>query len=215
MVSTVPQGTGRESKVSLTINGVRKDIASAAFSGSPEVLLGLTAEIAAAGLGQPEDFAKVKMAGKIALIQRGVIKFTDKVKNAIAAEAVGVIVYNNEPGVVAGAVTADGTTVAIPVVGIDQSVGQDLVSKLSTGSAQASIQTSRSNYEAYDGTSMATPHVAGVSALVKAANKNLKGADVKSILRSTATALQGPNDQNQVGAGLVNAAAAVAKALGQ
>lgn len=215
VVSSVPQGTGRESNVSTTVNGVSAKIPSLAFSGSPEITQPQTADVVAVGLGQPEEFAKVNVKGKIALVQRGTIKFADKVKNAIAAEAAGLIVYNNDVGIVAGAVTTDGSTVSIPVVGIEQSVGLNLVSKLNSGAAvSVTISTAKTDFESYDGTSMATPHVAGVSALVKAANKNLNGAAVKSILMSTATALQ-PNDQNQFGAGLVNASAAVSKALGQ
>ena len=58
---------------------------------------------------------------------------------------------------------------------------------------------------------MATPHVVGVAALVRAANKSLTPAQVRALLKATATKLS-PNDQNQLGAGLVNAEAAVAKA---
>jgi serine protease len=48
-----------------------------------------------------------------------------------------------------------------------------------------------------------------VAALVRAANKSLTPAQVRALLKSTATPLS-PNDQNQMGAGLVNAEAAVA-----
>ena len=47
------------------------------------------------GLGTPEDFAKVDVAGKIAVVQRGEIAFTDKQINAANAGAVGCIVYDN------------------------------------------------------------------------------------------------------------------------
>jgi subtilisin family serine protease len=215
VISSVPQGTGRQSKLTLNVNGVSSDVASLAFSGSPELPQGLTGELVEAGLGMPADFTKVKLTGKIALIKRGQISFADKVKNAIAAEAIGVIIYNNDVGLVSGAITTDGSTASVPVVGIEQAKGLELIGQIQAGTkVQATIMTIRSDYESYDGTSMATPHVAGVSALIRAANKNLKGADVKSILRATATVVQ-PSDLNQTGAGLVNAAAAVSKALGQ
>lgn len=40
------------------------------------------------GVGTVEDFAQVNVQGKIALVQRGEINFTDKAANAEAAGAV-------------------------------------------------------------------------------------------------------------------------------
>ena len=59
---------------------------------------------------------------------------------------------------------------------------------------------------------MATPHVSGVVALIRAANKNLTPAQVRTLLVQTSTALKSTPD-NQYGAGIVNAEAAVAAAL--
>ncbi|HWU43999.1 MAG TPA: S8 family serine peptidase, partial [Bdellovibrio sp.] len=73
---------------------------------------------------------------------------------------------------------------------------------------KATLKTSVTDYMEFMGTSMATPHVAGVVALIKAANPKLTPAQVKNILKQTAQPL-GPNDQNQYGSGLVNAEAAV------
>ncbi len=47
------------------------------------------------GFGRPEDFTGLDLKDKIALIERGELTFAEKVKNATAAGAVGVIVYNN------------------------------------------------------------------------------------------------------------------------
>jgi lactocepin len=55
-----------------------------------------TFEIADGGLGKPEELGNV--AGKYALVKRGEIGFVDKAKNAQAAGALGVIVYNNTGG---------------------------------------------------------------------------------------------------------------------
>lgn len=82
--------------------------------------------------------------------------------------------------------------------------GVEIVSTYS--SAQGS-----SFYETF-GTSMASPHVAGVVALVRSANKNLTPAEIKALLVKTAKPLT-PNIENKFGAGLVNAEAAVAEAL--
>ena len=210
--SSVPQGMGRESRVNVTISGSTQTLLSGPFQGSPEVPTPLVADLVYAGLGQPEDFQKLDLSGKIALIQRGTIKFADKVKNAIAANAVGVLIFNNESGLISGALTDDGSIVVIPVAAIEQKAGQSLVDAINAGGGvSGSIQTVATDYAVYSGTSMATPHVAGVSLLLRAANKNLKGADVKSILKSTAHPLE-PNDQNQTGSGMVDAEAAVNQA---
>ncbi|MCL5028992.1 MAG: S8 family serine peptidase [Bacteroidetes bacterium] len=65
-------------------------------------------------------------------------------------------------------------------------------------------------YTRISGTSMATPHVAGVAALMLEANPSLSPAQVKSILQETATNMQG-RESWEVGAGYVNAYDAVEK----
>jgi aminopeptidase YwaD len=49
------------------------------------------------GLGAPGDFP-AETQGNIAFVQRGTLTFTEKVKNAEDAGAIGIVVYNNEPG---------------------------------------------------------------------------------------------------------------------
>ena len=56
-------------------------------------------EIVNIGLGSPEEIAAAgDLTGKIALVQRGTLTFTDKCTNAENAGAVGVILYNNATG---------------------------------------------------------------------------------------------------------------------
>ncbi len=50
------------------------------------------------GIGNTNDFARVNVNGKIALVERGEIPFTTKEENAKNAGAVGLIVYDNEEG---------------------------------------------------------------------------------------------------------------------
>ncbi len=69
-------------------------------------------------------------------------------------------------------------------------------------------------YTMISGTSMATPHVAGIIALILEANPALQPADVRRLLQQTATTMPG-RETWEVGTGYVNAYAAVQAALGR
>jgi serine protease len=213
VLSSVPQGTGRESSVEISIGNKSSKVASTTFQGAREVLSPEVNELVPVGLGKAEDFAKVNVKGKFALIGRGEIKFLEKIENAINAGAVGAVIYNNVPGLLQGALTENGEVLPISVFMIEQVVGLDLVKQISSGqTVKATLLTVATDYAEFDGTSMATPHVAGVVALMKAAKKSLTGSQVKAILKRTAQPL-GPNSNNEYGAGIVNAEAAVNAAL--
>jgi len=68
------------------------------------------------------------------------------------------------------------------------------------------------SYALYNGTSMATPHVSGVVALMLSVKPTLTPDQVTSILQSTARAF--PATCSQCGSGIVNASAAVDAAIG-
>ena len=68
------------------------------------------------------------------------------------------------------------------------------------------------SYALYNGTSMATPHVSGVVALMLSVKPTLTPDQVTSILQSTARAF--PATCSQCGSGIVNANAAVDAAIG-
>jgi minor extracellular serine protease Vpr len=98
----------------------------------PGFTTSLTAPVKAAALVQPSNplgcdpFLAGSFTDSIALIQRGVCAFSVKVNNAAAAGAVGVIIFNNQPGTVN--ITVPGTT--IPSVSILESDGQELLDLL-------------------------------------------------------------------------------------
>ena len=69
-------------------------------------------------------------------------------------------------------------------------------------------------YYFYAGTSMASPHVAGVAALVKSANPSLTNAEIRGILETTAEDLGTSGWDQYFGYGLVDAYAAVLAAGG-
>ncbi len=96
----------------------------------------VTARVVVAGIGRPEEFPPGGLNGAIALIERGELTFKEKTANAIAAGAGAVIVYNNA----AGRLSADlAQTVAIPVAGIEQAAGQDLVQRAQAGPVTATV----------------------------------------------------------------------------
>jgi aminopeptidase Y len=70
------------------------------------------------------DFAAFP-AGNIALISRGGCTFGQKATNAFNADAVGVVIYNNAPGAIAGTL-GNAFTLDIPVTSVTQEVGQTL-----------------------------------------------------------------------------------------
>ena len=79
--------------------------------------------------------------------------------------------------------------------------GQDIYSTVPGGA-----------YDTFSGTSMATPHVAGVAGLIRSVNKNLTSAEVREILKNTAV---NAGSSNEYGYGIVDAYAAVQAAGGQ
>ncbi len=72
-----------------------------------------------------------------------------------------------------------------------------------------SRQTNNWGYYFYNGTSMASPHVAGVAALLIANGYATTPADVRAAIETTAQDLGAPGKDNTYGNGLVNAAAAL------
>ena len=66
------------------------------------------------------------------------------------------------------------------------------------------------DYAYFEGTSMASPHVAGVVALMKSVRPTLSGAEARDILKSTARPITDPLCSVGCGSGLIDAAAALA-----
>jgi serine protease len=103
-----------------------------------------------------------------------------------------------------------GTVVDVAAPGGDMSgsTSNGVYSTLNTGTTTPGSDT----YAYYQGTSMASPHVAGVVALMLAKNSALTPDEIETKLKSTARAF--PGNCPQCGAGIVDANAAVDAATG-
>ncbi|ALC90619.1 aminopeptidase [Bacillus sp. FJAT-18017] len=93
----------------------------------------VTGELVYAGFGSASDVADLDLTGKIALVQRGQgVSFADKVLNAAAKGAEGVIIFNNAAGVLNGTLGAPNDKF-VPVVSISQESGQALLAAVNSG----------------------------------------------------------------------------------
>ncbi|MHB0874501.1 MAG: S8 family serine peptidase [Anaerolineae bacterium] len=72
------------------------------------------------------------------------------------------------------------------------------------------LSTVPGGYDSYDGTSMATPHVSGLAALIWAVNPSLTGTQVAARITGTAQDLGSAGWDSAYGYGLIDAGAAVA-----
>jgi subtilisin family serine protease len=147
-------------------------------------------------------------SGKVVLCQRGDIAFADKVLNAQAGGATAAVIYNNASGGFSG--TLNGVATSIPSVSMSQEDGQALVggSLGATATVSTLAESDANGYAYLDGTSMATPHVSGVAALVWSANPSATNDQVRDALTSTAIDLGAAGRDNYYGYGLVQAFAA-------
>ena len=88
------------------------------------------------GLAFDQDIPAQSLAGSIALARRGTVTFEEKVRRATGAGAIGVVVYNNEPGNFKGTLR---TRSSVPVIGIAQEDGQHLERLISAGQVAATL----------------------------------------------------------------------------
>ena len=194
VLSTVPMGAGQEAV--LTVGSTT--YAPSAMEGSP--VKTATAPLADFGIG---DKINTAVSGKVCLIQRGTVDFAVKVSNCQNSGGVGAVVYNNVAGAFGGTL---GTTVTnIPSVTATDTEGAAMKAQLGQ-SATVGIKTS--NYAYYDGTSMATPHVSAVAALVWSYFPTCTAVQIRSSLGKSAQDLGTAGRDTKYGYGLVQAKAA-------
>lgn len=170
----------------------------------------VTAPLADGGLatGTSADWA-----GKVVLVQRGTNSFAEKVTNVANSGGLAAIIYNNTSGGFSGTL---GSASAIPAISISQEDGRALINTAIGTNATVSTEPGtkpgfESGYDYFDGTSMATPHVSGVAALVWSAFPNATNAQVRQALDESATDLGVAGRDSSFGYGLVNAGKALTR----
>ena len=84
----------------------------------------------------PGDIPKSGLEGQIAFAKRRVIRFQSKVENVFDAGAVGLVIYNNLPGIFQGALASESKFSVISIPGED---GDAIVDVLDDPDAEASI----------------------------------------------------------------------------
>jgi len=149
-------------------------------------------------------------SGKVVLCERGTIDFYTKVSNVQTGGGAAAIIYNNVPGDFLGTL-GEGNISSIIGISLSQETGQYLVAnKLGkTATVSSQIEQPASGYEAWDGTSMATPHVSAVAALVWSWDPTLTNVEIRNALTATAQDLGTAGRDVYYGYGLVQARAAL------
>lgn len=143
-------------------------------------------------------------AGKVCVIDRGTISFHDKVKNCENSGGIGAVIINNEAGMLYGTLgEGSANTTSIPAVG---AALEDRT--LLLAAATMSVTIEGSDYGYMSGTSMATPAVAGVAALVWSNFPSCSGTEIRNALKATAQDAGAAGKDVYFGYGIVKAKAA-------
>lgn len=168
------------------------------------------------------------MSGKVCLVERGENQGDNtsstannypenRAADACAnAGAVGIVVYSNSarPGLQAPfMVDFNGNMSGTPTVSVDRATGLELAGK--AGQNVNLSKVANQDWDYYNGTSMATPHVSAVAALVWSHHTGCSAVEVRNALNASAMDLGAAGRDNNTGYGLVQAKAAVDYLAGQ
>lgn len=154
-------------------------------------------------------------SGNICLVERtanessGNYPELDAIEACSNAGGVGAIVYSRSdlPGLQSNYVVDRNNSYAMPSVSVDRATGLSLVAQ--AGQSTTITTQSGGDYEYYNGTSMATPHVVGAAALVWSYHQSCSASEIRNALRTTALDLYTSGRDNYTGYGLVQAQDAV------
>ena len=196
VLSSVPVGTG--SDVTVSVGGT--DYEGQGMEGSPNT--SGSGPLVDCGTGETACAAN----NQVCLIQRGNIAFADKVLACENGGGVAAIIYNNEPGSFGG--TLGETVTIIPSVSVSDTDGASMLGQLELG-LDATVGVAAGDYAFFDGTSMATPHVSGVAALIWNNSPGCSAQEVRDAMNSTAEDLGAAGRDTAYGFGLVQASTAL------
>lgn len=90
------------------------------------------------GLGSRNDFSKVNVRGKIALVKRGTLSFAEKAQNAAEVGATAILIYNERPESYTGTLRDQ---VEIPTIALSGAAGQEIINRLASGTVRAQIKS--------------------------------------------------------------------------
>jgi subtilisin family serine protease len=211
-LSSWPVGTGQSTTLTVDSDNGRELEAIAMEFAALTRKQGVTAQVVYAGLGTAVEFAGVNCMGRTALMTRGGPTFAQKAEAAMNAGCAAAIIHNNQPGSFNGtlgtATTSDGRA-WIPVVSITLDDGLYLKNQIDSRPTTATLINIMGNLLVASGTSMASPHAAGVAALVLSKNLRLSPDQVRAVLRGSADDLAIAGWDPVYGYGRVNARRAV------
>ncbi|RID82395.1 peptidase S8 [Mesobacillus zeae] len=106
----------------LTLAGELDKIRLEPMQGSAQWGFDRSVEMVNGGIGRKQDMKNV--AGKIVLIERGKLSFTEKAKNAQKAKAAGIVIYNNTKGSFFGNLEEP---ISIPAAAVSKEQGHKLM----------------------------------------------------------------------------------------
>ena len=213
--STWPKGTNTDARIRISgTSPIEYTALGMEFSGTTDAN-GITKTAYDCGKGYPEQFP-AGVRGNLAMIERGSrdgkdFYFTDKVRNAQAAGALGVVIYNNAVGSFSGSLGSPGNPPWVPVVSISKVNGEALIA-LGNPVVTLINKLVTNPYYLNSGTSMAAPQAAGIAGLTLAQCPSLGYADIKSALLNTVDKIQAV-EEKMVSGGRVNAFAALTSIL--
>ena len=156
--------------------------------------------------------------GKVVLCERGAASFLAKSQNVAAGGGIAAVIYNNVKGDLNGTLGDNLAVIPdIPVVGVTQASGREMQRRRlgQSTTVDSRLPLNYNGYALLSGTSMATPHVAGVAALIWSANPSWTNLQVRQALDATAQDLGASGYDTSFGWGLVQAKAALQELQGQ
>jgi subtilisin family serine protease len=181
-------------------------VGDAAYQGQPMEFSPygeVTGELADGGMCLPSD-APGDWTEQVVLCERGDASFAEKVTTVMNGGGIAAVIYNNAPGLFSGTLGAEGAWIV--AVSLSQEDGQAALGYVDQEATVVSAPAiPGSSYEAWNGTSMATPHVSGVAALLWSANPDWTNVQIREAMDLTALDLGEPGRDIAYGYGLVQA----------